>query len=148
MDTSFVERLINRAKTMLPAATVMAVECEGDKSGDPSLYALLDELQQKGLQNEPLCQEPFQPVVFEDRVLLRCHGCERLGSLPKVAGIGRGDTETEARQNALYALTLPLDKPGAHLDGYMAALCWGEGPVSVTETACIINRVAYKEVTA
>ena len=148
MDTSFVDRLENRAKTMLPAATVMAIECAGDASGDANLIALLAEVQEKGLRGEPLCDAPYDRIVFDDRVLLRCRGCPRLNKLPKVAGMGYGETETEARQNALYALTLPLDKPSARKKGFLAVQRHGNGPVEAIETACAINRVAYKDVTA
>lgn len=148
MDTSFVEKLIARAGTMLPAATMMLLECAADRTGDRGLYALLEELQQKGLRGEPLCTEPCEPVVFDDRVLLRCHGCPRMKDLPRIAGTGRGATEAEARQNALYALTLPMDHPNDRRRGYLAAQTYGQGPVEVTETACIIDRAAYESVTA
>ena len=148
MDTSFVDRLIYRAQTMLPAATVMCLECAADSKGDEALYGLLEEIQQKGLNGQPLCTQPWDSVVFDDRVLLRCHGCDRLDSLPKIAGIGRGKTQEQARQNALYALTLPMDRRNARRKGYIAAQSFGDGPVEVVETACIINRVAYKDVTA
>ena len=148
MDTSFVERLENRARTMLPAATVMLLECAGDATGDPALTALLSEIQEKGLRGEPLCDEPYDRVVFDDRVLLRCHGCPRQRELPKVVGVGYGETEAEARQNALYALTLPMDKPTARRKDCLVAHRYGSGPVEAVETACVINRVAYKDVTA
>ena len=149
MDTSFVERLENRARTMLPAATVMLLECAGDASGDPALTALLSEIQGKGLRGEPLCPEPYDLVVFHDRVLLRCHGCPRQKDLPRLVGIGHGQTEEEARQNALYALTLPMDKRNTRPHrGCLATQSYGEGPVEIVETACIINRAAYKDVTA
>ncbi len=143
MDTSFVEVLENRARTMLPPATVMLIECAGDASGDPGLAALLEEVQQKGLRGQDLCGEPYETVVFDDRVLLRCGGCERAKSLPRIAGIGRGETPAEARRNALYALTLPLDKPSVRMKGCIAAQHWGQGPVEDIQYACVINRVAY-----
>lgn len=148
MDTSFVERLENRARTMLPAATVMLLECAVDAGGGPDLEALLAEIQEKGLKGEPLCSELCETIVFDDRVLLRCHGCPRLESLPKVAGIGRGGTEEQARQNALYALTLPMNKVRIRRRGYLAVQTWGDGPIEAVETACIMNRVAYGDVTA
>ena len=149
MDTSFVDKLIYRAGTMLPAATVMALECAGDASGDRKLMVLLEEIQQKGLRGEPLCPEPYDLVVFHDRVLLRCHGCPRQKDLPRLVGIGHGQTEEEARQNALYALTLPMDKRNTRPHkACLAAQSYGEGPVEIVETACIINRAAYKDVTA
>ena len=149
MDTSFVERLKKRAGTMLPAATVMMVECAADSGGGPAMVALLEEIQQKGLKNEPLCTELYDVLVFDDRVLLRCRGCSRQDELPKVGGIGRGQTEEEAEHNAYYALTLPMDKaPIRHRRGCMAIQVYGEGPVEVMKTACIFNRVAYKDVTA
>ena len=144
MDTSFVEALENRARTMLPPATVMLLECQADKSGDEFLTALLEEIQQKGLREENLCDEPYERVAFDDRVLLRCAGCARAGALPRLGGIGRGDTPDEARRNALYALTLSMDKPSARLSGCMAAHVWGQGDVEDIQYACIINRVAYK----
>lgn len=143
MDTSFVERLVNRAKTMLPPATVMAVECAAD-GGDKTMEALLAEIQQKGLRGEELCPEPCETILFSDRVLLRCGGCERSKSLPRIAGIGRGNTREEAQKNALYALTLPIDKQNAGKRGCFAAQTWGEGPIEDVQFACIINRVAYK----
>ena len=143
METSFVERLEKRARTMLPPATVMAVECAGDDTGDPALLRLLEEIQEKGLRGEPLCGEPWETVVFPDRVLLRCAGCPRQAELPRIAGIGRGRDREEARGNALYALTLPLDGPRVRRAGCFAAMEWGEGPVEEVAWACIFNRVAY-----
>ena len=148
MDTSFVDVLIKRAQTMLPAATMMLLECAGDASGDPALISLLAEAQQKGLRGEPLCTEPWEAVVFDDRVLLRCHGCARQKDMPQVAGVGYGATEAEARQNALYALTLPMDKPNLRRKGCLAAHRYGSGPVEAVETACVFNRAAYESVTA
>lgn len=144
MDTSFVERLKKRAGTMLPPATMMKIECAAD-GGDKAMEALLAETQAKGLAGEALCGEPCRAVVFSDRVLLRCNGCPREKVLPRVAGIGYGHSTEEARENALYALTLPLDHPNASLSGCMAALAWGEGPVKDVQYACILNRVAYAE---
>lgn len=143
MDTSFVERLENIARVMLPPATVMLIECAGDAGGDPALLALLEEVERKGLEGRPLCDRPYETVVFDDRVLLRCQGCRRAESLPRVAGIGYGDTPEQARRNALYALTLPLDKPNARRKGCIAAQTWGSGPVRDIQYACIINRAAY-----
>ncbi len=143
MDTSFVERLINRARTMLPPATVMKIECAAD-GGDKAMEPLLEEVQRKGLRGEDLCREPWEAVVFSDRVLLRCGGCERAKKLPRIAGIGRGQTREEAQSNALYALTLPLDKPNTRKRGCFAAQTWGEGPMEDVQYACIINRVAYE----
>ncbi len=148
MDTSFVEQLEKRARTMLPAATVMLLECAADAGGDGSLASLLADIQKKGLRGEDLCAEPYDLTVFADRVLLRCQGCLRQKDLPQVAGIGYGATEEEARRNALYALTLPMDKPNARRNGCLAAHRYGSGPVEAVETACIINRAAYERVTA
>jgi len=122
---------------------MMKIECAGDATGDPALLALLEEAQGKGLRGEALCDEPCETVVFSDRVLLRCGGCPRMETLPRVAGIGRGRDGEEARRNALYALTIPLDEPGPSLSGCMAAHAWGEGPVEDIQVACILNRVAY-----
>lgn len=143
MDTSFVAALEKRAKTMLPPATVMRIECAGDAGGDPALIALLEEVEQKGLRGEDLCPEPYETVVFDDRVLLRCGGCGRMDALPRFAGIGRGRDEAEARQNALYALTLSPDHPNAQHAGCLAAMEYGEGPVEDIQYACAINRAAY-----
>ncbi len=143
METSFVDTLEKRARTMLPPATVMLIECAGDSSGDPRLLRLLEEVQGRGLRREALCSEPCDVIVFDDRVLLRCAGCPRLDVLPKVAGIGRGADQAEARRNALYALTLPLDKPNTRRKGCIAAQTWGSGPAEDVQIACIINRVAY-----
>ena len=147
MDTSFVEVLVRRARTLLPPATVMAMECAAD-GGDERMATLLEEVQQKGLRGEPLCPEPGEAVIFADRVLLRCGGCPRAKELPRLAGIGRGRTEAEARQNALYALTLPLDRANARRAGCFRAQRWGEGPVEAVEYACIFSRVAYARVSA
>lgn len=143
MDTSFVAALEKRAKTMLPPATVMRIECASDATGDPALTALLDEVEQKGLRGEDLCTEPCETVVFEDRVLLRCGGCERMDELPRFAGIGHGRDAAEARRNALFALTLSPDHPNAHRTGCLAAMEYGEGPVEDIRYACPINRAAY-----
>lgn len=143
MDTSFVDALKKRAMTMLPPATVMCIECAGDASGDPKLIALLDEVERKGLSGIPLCGEPCEPIVFDDRVLLRCGGCARMGELPRFAGIGRGRDEAEARRNALYALTLPPDHPNARAGGCLAAMEYGSGPVVDVQYACAFNRAAY-----
>ena len=143
METSFVERLITRARTMLPPATVMAIECAAD-GGDKAMEPLLEEVQQKGLRGEDLCKETFETILFSDRVLLRCGGCERAKKLPKIAGIGRGQTKEEAQRNALYALTLPIDKPNTRKKGCFAAQVWGAGPIEDVQYACIFNRVAYK----
>ena len=143
MDTSFVEALEKRAKTMLPPATVMRIECAADATGDPKLAALLDEVEQAGLRGEPLCAAPCETVVFDDRVLLRCGGCARMDELPRFAGIGRGRDEAEALQNALFALTLSPDHPNAHRDGCLAAMACGDGPIERVLYACAINRAAY-----
>ena len=127
---------------MLPPATVMRIECLSD-AGDAAMTALLDEVQDKGLRGEPLCTEPYETVVFDDRVLLRCGGCPRMDALPRVAGIGYGRDAEEARRNALYALTLPLDRPNAAWKGCLAAQAWGEGPVRDVQIACLLNRAAY-----
>lgn len=142
METSFVETLEKRAACMLPPATVMRIECLSD-AGDPAMTALLDEVEGKGLRGEPLCAEPYETVVFDDRVLLRCGGCPRMEALPRVAGIGYGRDEAEARRNALYALTLPLDHTNARQSGCLAAQAWGEGPFRDVQLACILNRAAY-----
>ena len=141
MDTTFVEALEKRARTMLPPATVMRIECLSD-GGDETMTALLDEVQGKGLRGEDLCREPYETVVFDDRVLLRCGGCPRMESLPRIAGIGRGQDADEARRNALYALTLPMDHPNARWDGCRIAQTWGEGPVQDVQIACILDRTA------
>lgn len=143
MDTSFVEALEKRASTMLPPATVMLVECRADAAGDPALTELLEEIQQKGLRGEALCPEPCETVVFDDRVLLRCGGCPRMETLPRIAGIGYGHTQAEARRNALYALTLPLDHPNAKHPGCVAAQQYGKGAVRDVQLSCILNRAAY-----
>ena len=145
MDTTFVEALEKRARTMLPPATVMLIECAGDASGDPALERLLEEVEGRGLRGEALCEEPYETVVFHDRVLLRCGGCPRAETLPRIAGIGRGRDEAEARRNALYALTLPLDRPNARADGCIAAMRWGQGPREDVQYACILNRAAYRD---
>ena len=142
METSFVEALEKRAACMLPPATVMRIECLSD-AGDAAMTALLDEVESKGLRGEPLCTEPYETVVFDDRILLRCGGCPRMETLPRVAGIGRGRDAAEARRNALYALTLPLDHTNAAWSGCLAAQTWGDGPVRDVQLACILNRAAY-----
>lgn len=143
MDADIAAALEKRARTMLPPATVMAVECAGDASGDPALYALLDEIEKKGIEGLPLCTEPYETVVFPDRVLLRCGGCGRMSSLPRFAGIGRGADEAEAQRSALFALTLPPDRTEARVPGCLAAMRFGEGPVEIVRYACVFNRAAY-----
>lgn len=143
MDTTFVEPLKKFAETMLPPATVMLIECAGDRTGDPVLLRLLDEVEEKGLKREALCTEPYDTIVFDDRVLLLCHGCPRMETLPRIAGIGYGSDAEEAERNALYALTLPLDHPNTRYKDCIAAQKWGEGPIRFVRLACIINRVAY-----
>lgn len=133
MDRSFVEKLEKRARTMLPAETAMMVECRAD-GGDRSCEALLNHILRCGLMEEELCPEPYETVVFADRVLLRCQGCSRMAALPKILGVGWGETEEEARKNALYALTLPLGREERH---------WGKGSVRAEVQSCIFNRVAY-----
>ena len=143
MDTSFVAALEKRAETMLPPGTVMCIECAGDVSGDRRLAALLEEIEEKGLRGEPLCAEPYETVVFSDRVLLRCGGCGRMDGLPRFAGIGRGQTEAQARRNALYALTLPPGKPDLRRGKPLCAMRFGQGPVEAVAYACAFNRAAY-----
>lgn len=143
MDTSFVAALEKRAETMLPPAAVMRVECAADATGNQNLAALLDEIEQKGLRGEPLCPEPYETIVFADRVLLRCAGCPRMDALPRFAGIGRGADAAEARKNALYALTLSPDHPNAQRPGCLAAMQYGEGPIEDIQYACAFNRAAY-----
>lgn len=138
MDRSLVERLEKRARSMLPPASVMAVECAAD-GGDKKSAALLEFILDCGLHGKELCPKPYETVVFSDRVLLRCAGCPRMEALGTAEGVGFGQTEAEARQNALYALTLPTDKKLRH---------WGEGPVRITERACVFNRVAYASIEA
>lgn len=133
METSLVERLEKRACTMLPAETVMAVECAAD-AGDKRMQAMLDYILDCGLHEKELCTQPYETIVFDDRVLLRCAGCPRLAALPKIKGIGYGKTAEEARRNALFALTLPVGKK---------VRTFGEGPVRAVEVSCIFNRVAY-----
>ena len=142
MDTSFVARLEKRAKTMLPPAVVMCVECAGDASGDEKLIALLEEIEKKGVRGEELCSEAYETVAFEDRVLLRCSGCARGKALPRFRGIGYGKNEAEAKQNALYALTLSPGRPNAN-GPFLSEMRFGEGPYSAEETACVFNRAAY-----
>ena len=60
MDTSFVAALEKRAKTMLPPATVMRIECASDASGDPALTALLDEV-----EHTCLTRLPYNPTPDE-----------------------------------------------------------------------------------
>lgn len=143
MDTSFVDALEKRAKTMLPPATVMKIECVSDATGDPALSALLAEIEQKGVNGEPLCEEPYEVIRFSDRILLRCGGCRRMKALPRFAGIGRGHDEAEARRNALYALTLSPDHPNARQSGCLAAMAYGDGSVEDIQYACAFNRAAY-----
>ena len=143
MDEAMIRRLTAWASVMLPPATVMRLECLADTTQDPALISLLEEIQGRALRGERVCDEPCEAVVFPDRVLLRCHGCARFDHLPHVAGVGCGHDEAEARENALYALTLPLDHPNTRRPGCIAAQRWGEGPVQRVILSCILNRVAY-----
>jgi len=95
------------------------------------------------VRGESLCGEPYETVVFSDRVLLRCGGCARMEAMPRFMGIGRGADGAEARKNALYALTLPVDREGRRRAGCLAAMRFGEGPVEAVEFACAFNRAAY-----
>lgn len=133
MDRTFVERLEKRARCMLPAETAMLVECRAD-GGDKACGALLEHIIACGLQGKELCPEPYETVVFDDRVLLRCGGCPKREDYPLITGLGRGHSREEAEKNALYALTLPV---GSTLRR------WGEGPVEARVESCILNRVAY-----
>ena len=133
MENSFAQKLERRARYLLPAETTMMVECWAD-GGDRMCAALLRHIQTCGMMEEDLCPEPYETVIFDDRVLLRCAGCDRANAMPKIIGVGWGETEEEARQNALYALTLPEAREEKH---------WGEGPVRVQVSSCIFNRVAY-----
>ena len=142
MDTSFVDALEKRAKTMLPPAVVMCVECAGDATGDAKLIGLLEEIEKKGVDKEPLCDRPYEVIVFSDRVLLRCSGCGRMDALPRFKGIGRGRDEAEARKNALYALTLPPGRP-VLTGNTLSVMRFGKGPVEAEIYACVFNRAAY-----
>lgn len=133
MDGSFVDKLIRRARTMLPAETAMLVECRAD-GGDRACQRLLEHIVCCGLEGKELCDEPFEAVVFEDRVLLRCSGCRKGRDYPVIIGVGRGQTREEAEQNALYALTVPVGSQTRR---------WGEGPEEARVESCILNRVAY-----
>lgn len=143
MDTSFVDTLEKRAQTMLPPGIVMCIECACDVSGDRKLEALLEEIRQKGLRGEVLCPEPYQTVVFEDRILLRCSGCERMDKLPRFQGIGRGRDEDEARKNALYALTLSPGRPDLRRGKPLSIMRYGEGSAEASAVSCAFNRAAY-----
>ena len=144
MEPSEIEKLTARAASMLPPATVMLIECAGDSTGDPGLIALLDEVQQKGLQGQPLFEGPYETVVFEDRVLLLGGEGEREAQLPRMAGVGYGLNEEQARRNALYALTLPADHPNTQLPDCMIAQQYGEGPVRQVVYTSILTRAAYR----
>jgi len=133
MDRSFAERLEKRAHTLLPAETAMMVECWAD-SGDRSCALLLKHIQRCAMFDEELCDEPCRAVVFDDRVILRCDGCDKAKHLPKIRGIGYGHSEAEAAQNAIYALTLPVSDDERE---------YGEGEFRAVEESCIFNRVAY-----
>ncbi len=133
MDKDLVEKLEARARTLLPAETAMMVECWAD-SGDRMCAAVLKHIQRCGMFDEPLCDKPYRVVELDDRVLLRCDGCERMSALPKIRGVGYGETEVEARQNALYALTLPISADERE---------YGHGDFRAVEESCIYNRVAY-----
>ena len=142
METDIIEALENRAECMLPPAVMMYIECAGDATGDLTLLALLEEAEEKGLRGEPLCEEPHETVIFDDRVLLRCRGCARAALLPRFAGIGRGRDRDEARRNALYALTLPPDRT-IHRKGCLGAMRYGKGRCEEVRYACAFNRAAY-----
>ena len=133
MDRTIVERLEKRARTMLPAETAMMVECWAD-SGDRTCALLLKHIQHCAMFDEPLCTEPCRVLVYDDRVLLRCDGCDKGKTLPRIRGIGYGHSEKEAHQNALYALTLPISSDERE---------YGEGEYRAVEESCIFNRVAY-----
>ncbi len=133
MNEQLAEKLERRARCWLPAETTMLVECRAD-GGDRLCAQLLDYIQRCGLEQRPLCAEPYERIEFADRVLLRCGGCAKGESLPKIRAVGFGKTAAEAERNALYALTLP--------DGGTERR-WGQGIFRREEESCIFNRVAY-----
>lgn len=133
MDRTLVEKLEKRAQTLLPAETAMMVECWADE-GDRMCAAVLKHIQRCGMFDEPLCEKPYRVIEYDDRVLLRCDGCDRMNALPKIRGVGYGETDAQAHENALYALTLPLPTDERE---------YGRGDHRAVEEACIYNRVAY-----
>ena len=133
MDVKTAKALEERARTLLPAETAMWLECRAD-SGDRMSALLLRQVQHCGMFDEPLCEEPYRTVCFADRVLLRCEGCAKAASMPKIRGIGYGYTEEEAKKHALFALTLPV------MDDERE---YGEGDIRMVEESCPFNRVAY-----
>ena len=135
MDRTLVEKLENRARTLLPAETAMMAECWAD-SGDRMCAAVLKHIQRCGMFDEPLCDQPYRLIPFDDRVLLRCQGCDKMNALPKIRGVGYGETEDEAHRNALYALTLPIPSDERE---------YGRGSIRAVEESCIYNRVAYAQ---
>ena len=142
MTPAVIQKLESRAVSMLPPAVMMCIECAADASGDPSLSDLLEEAQRAGLSGRPLCDEPYETVVFDDRVLLRCGGCARAADMPCFRGIGRGDTPEQARQNALYALTLQPSAKSAR-GGVLSVMRYGSGPAEETVSSCPWIRCAY-----
>ena len=133
MDKALAEKLEKRARWLLPAETAMLVECRAD-SGERICELLLRHIQRCALMEEALCAEPYERIDFDDRVLLRCGGCEKARAWPKLRAVGYGATEAEAERNALYALTIPDGGEERH---------WGHGPVRRELESCILNRVAY-----
>lgn len=133
MEQALAEKLEKRARYLLPVETAMLVECRAD-SGERMCELLLRHIQTCGLMEEDLCSEPYERVDFEDRVLLRCRGCDKARAWPKIRAVGYGESSEEAEQNALYALTIPDGGEERH---------WGRGPFRHEEESCILNRVAY-----
>ena len=120
----------------------MRVECAAD-DGKPGMDALLEEILSRALADRPVCdRKPCHPIWFGDRVLLRCDGCERAAALPFVAGIGFGADRAEAERNALYALTLPMDRQDIRVRGALCARRFGAGPARAEVRSCVFNRTA------
>ena len=142
MEPSLIRRLESLAASMLPPAVMMCIECAADATGAPALSALLEEAQTAGLSGLPLCREPCETIVFDDRVLLRCGGCPRAAGMPHFTAVGRGRTHEEALRNALYALTLP-PVSGRKERGCLATMSWGEGPAEASVTSCPWIRCAW-----
>ena len=142
MSTSFDEGLRRKAETMLPAETAMLVECTADEYMDRFLSRALDHIFECGLNDEPLCDEPYMAVQTSHGALLRCEKCTELdrhgeventagilklaedaahsAGFPVILGVGLGSDKKTAVMAAVEALARPVDTQNT--DNAIAAL--------------------------
>lgn len=142
MNVAFDENRRRKAETMLPAETAMLVECTADEYMDHFLTRTLDHIFECGLNDEPLCDEPYMAVQTSHGVLLRCEKCTKLdrqaeientagilklaedaahsAGFPVILGVGLGNDKKTAVMAAVEALARPVDTQNP--DNAVAAL--------------------------